>query len=168
MNSGRSSPSSINSINQILTPATLCSPPPGGQAPLLAQWQRIHRQCGRRGFDCKVGKISWRRKWLHTLGFSSGKSHGQSSLRTVHGAARVGHGYAHDLGVLFANNSRGDASLPTRLTSGYSSQSQDDRPGIPVLNGSQETAAHKCLLTPTAGSVPHVGGAEKGISNAAR
>ena len=33
-------------------------------------------QCRKRGFDCWVGKIPWRRKWLPTPGFLPGKFHG--------------------------------------------------------------------------------------------
>ena len=35
-------------------------------------------------FDLWVRKISWRRKWQPTPVFLPGKSHGQSSLATVH------------------------------------------------------------------------------------
>ena len=38
---------------------------------------RRHKRCG---FDARVGKIPWRRKWQPTPGFSPGKSHGQRSL----------------------------------------------------------------------------------------
>ena len=37
-------------------------------------------QCRRHGFDPWVGKIVWRRKWLHAPGFLPGASHGQRSL----------------------------------------------------------------------------------------
>ena len=36
-------------------------------------------QCWR-WFDAQVGKIAWRRKWLHSLVFLPEKSHGQRSL----------------------------------------------------------------------------------------
>ena len=32
------------------------------------------------GFDSWVGKIPWRREWLHTPVFLPGKTHGQGSL----------------------------------------------------------------------------------------
>ena len=37
-------------------------------------------QCRRRGFDPRVGKIPWRRKWQPTPVFLLGKSHGQKNL----------------------------------------------------------------------------------------
>ena len=37
-------------------------------------------QCRRRGFNPRVGKIPWRRKWQPTPVFLAGKSHGQRSL----------------------------------------------------------------------------------------
>ena len=37
-------------------------------------------QCRRHGFDPWVGKILWRKKWLHTQGFLPGESHGQRRL----------------------------------------------------------------------------------------
>ena len=37
-------------------------------------------QCRRPEFDPWVGKIPWRRKWLLTLVFLPGESHGQSNL----------------------------------------------------------------------------------------
>ena len=37
-------------------------------------------QCRRPGFDPRIGKISWRRKWQPTPVFLPGKSHGQRSL----------------------------------------------------------------------------------------
>ena len=37
-------------------------------------------QCGRLGFDPRVGKIPWRRKWQPTPVFLPGKSHRQRSL----------------------------------------------------------------------------------------
>ena len=37
-------------------------------------------RCKRHGFDPGVGKISWRRKWQHTLVFLPGKFSGQRSL----------------------------------------------------------------------------------------
>ena len=39
-------------------------------------------------FNPWVGKIPWRRKWLPTLVFLPGKSHGQKSLVGVHGVAK--------------------------------------------------------------------------------
>ena len=46
----------------------------------MAQQYRIHLQCRRWGFDPRVGKIPWRRKWQPTLVFLPGQSHGQRSL----------------------------------------------------------------------------------------
>ena len=37
-------------------------------------------QCRRCGFDLRVGKIPWRRKWQPTPAFRPGESHGQRSL----------------------------------------------------------------------------------------
>ena len=37
--------------------------------PWWLSWQRIHPQCGRRGFSPWVGKIPWRRERLPTPGF---------------------------------------------------------------------------------------------------
>ena len=49
-------------------------------------------QCRRykiHGFDPRVGKIPWRRKWQPTPVFLLGKSYGQRSLEaTVHGVAK--------------------------------------------------------------------------------
>ena len=42
--------------------------------------KRVFLQCGRLGFDPRVGKIPWRRKWQPTPVFLPGKSHGQRSL----------------------------------------------------------------------------------------
>ena len=38
------------------------------------------RRCKRHGFDPRVGRIPWRRKWLPTPVVLPGKSHGQRSL----------------------------------------------------------------------------------------
>ena len=47
---------------------------------------------GRPGFDPRVRKIPWRRKWQPTPVFLPGKSHGCRSLgATVYGATRVRH-----------------------------------------------------------------------------
>ena len=35
------------------------------------------------GFDSWVGKIPWRREWLHTPVFLPGKTHGQGNLVTT-------------------------------------------------------------------------------------
>ena len=37
-------------------------------------------QYRKHGFDSRVGKIPWRRKWQPTLVFLPGKSHGQKGL----------------------------------------------------------------------------------------
>ena len=68
----------------------------GQLASLVAQWSRIRLQCRRCGFEPWVRKIPWRRKWQPTLGFSSGKSHGQRSLAgySPWGHERVRHNLA--------------------------------------------------------------------------
>ena len=38
------------------------------------------QQCQRPGFNPSVGKIPWRREWLHTSVFLPGEFHGQRSL----------------------------------------------------------------------------------------
>ena len=48
----------------------------------LAQWQRRH------GFDPRVRKVSWRRKWQPTAVFLPGESHGQRSLVGVPGVTK--------------------------------------------------------------------------------
>ena len=49
-------------------------------------------KCGRPGFNPWVGKTPWRREWLPTPVFLSGKSHGQGAWwATVHGVSRVRH-----------------------------------------------------------------------------
>ena len=49
-------------------------------------------QCQRCGFNPRVRKILWRRKWQPTPVFLPGKSHEQRSLAApVHGVARVRH-----------------------------------------------------------------------------
>ena len=50
------------------------------QASLVAQRERIRRQCRRCGFDPWVGEIPWRRKWQTTPIFLPGKSYGQRSM----------------------------------------------------------------------------------------
>ena len=45
-----------------------------------AQWQRIHLQCRRCGFDPWVWKIPWRRERQPSPVFLPGESHGQRSL----------------------------------------------------------------------------------------
>ena len=47
-------------------------------------------QCKKPRFDPWIGKIPWRREWLPTPVFFTGKSHGQRSLvgYTVHGVAK--------------------------------------------------------------------------------
>ena len=53
-------------------------------------------QCRRCGFDCWVGKIPWRRKWLPTPVFLPAKSHGQRSLAgySPWGCKILGHDWA--------------------------------------------------------------------------
>jgi len=48
---------------------------------------------GKDWFDPWFGKISWRRKWLSTLGFLPGKFHRQRSLAgySPWGSQRAGH-----------------------------------------------------------------------------
>ena len=48
--------------------------------PLSLSWQRICQQCRRPGFDPRVGKIIWKRKWQPTPVFLPGESHGLRSL----------------------------------------------------------------------------------------
>ena len=50
-------------------------------------------QCKRHGFNPRVRKIPWRRKWQHTPVFLTGKSHGQRSLAgySPWGHKRVNH-----------------------------------------------------------------------------
>ena len=48
--------------------------------PWWLQWERIHLQYRRPGFDPWVGKISWRWARQPTLVFLPGESHGQRSL----------------------------------------------------------------------------------------
>ena len=45
----------------------------------MAQLVKNRLQCGRNGFDPKVGKIPWKRERLPTLVFWPGKFHGISS-----------------------------------------------------------------------------------------
>ena len=47
--------------------------------PLWLNWERIHLQCGRPGFDSWVGKIPWRRERLPTPVFWPGEFHGLCS-----------------------------------------------------------------------------------------
>ena len=48
--------------------------------PWWLRQQRICLQCGRPGFDPWVGKMPWRREWLHAPVYFPGESHGQRSL----------------------------------------------------------------------------------------
>ena len=50
----------------------------------------------RHGFDPRLGKIPWRRKWQHTPVFLPGKSNGQRSLvgYSPWGHNRVGYNFA--------------------------------------------------------------------------
>ena len=45
-------------------------------------------QCRRPGFDPRVGKIPWRRKWQPILASLPEESHGQRSLATVQGVTK--------------------------------------------------------------------------------
>ena len=47
---------------------------------LVAQWQRIHLQCRRHGFDSWFEMIPWRRKWQFTPVSLPEKFNGQRSL----------------------------------------------------------------------------------------
>ena len=49
-------------------------------ASLVAQQQGIRLQCRRHGFNPRVRKISWRRKWQPIPILVPGKFHGQKSL----------------------------------------------------------------------------------------
>ena len=51
--------------------------------PWWLRWQRIHLQCGRPGFDPRVGKIPWRRGRLPTPVFWPGEFHGLYSPRDL-------------------------------------------------------------------------------------
>ena len=46
----------------------------------VAQWKRICLPMWRHGYDPRVGKISWRKKWQLTPVFLPGKSHRWRSL----------------------------------------------------------------------------------------
>ena len=46
----------------------------------MAQWQRIHQRCRRRGCNPWVGKIPWRGTWQPTPVFLPGEPHGERSL----------------------------------------------------------------------------------------
>ena len=48
--------------------------------PWWLRWWRICLQCGRPGFNPRVKKIPWRRKWQPTPVFLPGKSQGKRSL----------------------------------------------------------------------------------------
>ena len=51
---------------------------PGGASGKKPAWQhKRHKRCG---FDPRVGKMPWRRKWQPTPAFMPGESHGQRSL----------------------------------------------------------------------------------------
>ena len=49
-------------------------------ASLVPQMVRICPQCGRHGFDPRVGKIPWKREWQPTPVFLLGEFQGQRSL----------------------------------------------------------------------------------------
>ena len=61
----------------------------------LAQWQRIHLQWKRCGFNSWVRKIPWRREWQPILVFLPGKSHGQRNLvgHSPWGHKKAGHDF---------------------------------------------------------------------------
>ena len=50
------------------------------ELPWWLRWERICLQCRRPLFSFWVGKIPWRRGWLHTPVLLLGESHGQRSL----------------------------------------------------------------------------------------
>ena len=50
------------------------------RASLVAQWERIHLQCRRHGFDPWVIKTPWKRAWQLTAVFLQWKSHGPRRL----------------------------------------------------------------------------------------
>ena len=62
----------------------------------MDQWERIHLQCRRLGFDPWVGKISWGRKWQPTPVFLRETPQEDEGAwgATVHGVIRVGHDLA--------------------------------------------------------------------------
>ena len=68
---------------------------------------RICLQCGRPGFDPRVGKIPWRREWIPTPALLPGKFHGQRSLVGYNplGSQRVGHDRVTNIHTLVKMNS---------------------------------------------------------------
>ena len=67
------------------------------EASLVAQWvKNPPAKAGDVGSIPGSGKIPWRRKWLPTPVFLSGKSHGQGS---VAGQSSWGHRVGHDLEI---------------------------------------------------------------------
>ena len=60
--------------------------------------------CGRCGFDPRVGKIPWRRKWQPTLVRLPGKSHGRRSRLQSTGWQRVRYDWVTSLSLSFSLN----------------------------------------------------------------
>ena len=58
------------------------------------------RRCQRCGFDPRIGKIPWRRKWQPTPVFLPGKSHKQRSLAGYSPWGRKGTEWAPGVGVI--------------------------------------------------------------------
>ena len=82
----------VNSISFVsLRESNLCV-----QIPWWLGGKESTCQCRRCGFDCWVGKIPWRRKWLPTPVFLPAKSHGQRSLAgySPWGCKILGHDWA--------------------------------------------------------------------------
>ena len=52
--------------------------------PWWLRWYRTCLQCGRPGFDPRVGKISWRREWQPTPVCLPREFHGQKGLEGYH------------------------------------------------------------------------------------
>ena len=78
----------------------------------VEQWQSACqcRRCKRRGFNPRVKKIPWNRKWHHTPKFLPGKFHGQRSL---------------------ADHSQWDCKEPD--TTEHSEQCHSCKPGFAIL-----------------------------------
>ena len=84
-------------------------------------WWRICLQCRRSGFDPRVMRIPWRRKWQHTLVFLPGELHGQRRLVGSMGSQRVGHDWsANTCKTLMVENRVGVQYLSINCWASYS------------------------------------------------
>ena len=70
--------SNLNKAEEDVTFGFLCAPSWGFSGG--SDGKESVCQCRRCGFDSRVGKIPWRRKWQPAPVFLPGKSHGQRSL----------------------------------------------------------------------------------------